>query len=208
MIQTDKNPSFKFELLYWEKGYKQIVGVDEVGRGAFAGPLVAAAVSFDKEFDWFKDIKDSKLLSPQKREILSDLILQNGNCFIEIINVNQINKLGVGKCNKLIFEKLINSIIINHKSKIYFLIDGNKLGIQNDNLKFIVNGDQKVISIAAASIIAKVYRDNLMQELHKQFPKYGFNENKGYGTKQHRNALKTHGLCQIHRTSFNLSKFT
>ena len=128
--------------------------------------------------------------------------------YCAIIEVEAINKFGIGKCNRLIFEKLIRDSLRKYEHKtLHFLIDGNKKKIRRKNLQFIVKGDQKIISVAAASIIAKVYRDNLMKKLGKQFPGYNFAKNKGYGTKFHREAIGKLGLCQIHRKSFNLKHF-
>jgi ribonuclease HII len=204
----NKNPSFNRgdELLNGK--IELVFGMDEVGRGSFAGPLVASAVCFEKEFKWFKEINDSKLLTSKKRKYLSKLILRYGLCFIEIIDVDVINKFGIGESNRLIFENLINRIreqFVNRK--IYFLIDGNKKKLNYKNVEFIIKGDQKSISIAASSIIAKVYRDVLMKRLGKEYEGYNFPKNKGYGTKFHQNAIKKLGLCEIHRTSFSLRKY-
>jgi ribonuclease HII len=206
MMKTNKNPSFKFEELYWQKGYKSIVGLDEVGRGSFAGPLVAAAVILPKGFE-INGIKDSKLLNPQKREILSKYIIENALFYsISEVSVEYINKYGVGMATHRAFLNCLKKLDSRFD---FVLVDGFMIKSFDKNMqKGIIHGDRFSVSIAAASIIAKVYRDNLMQELHKHFPKYGFNENKGYGTKQHRDALKSHGLCKIHRISFNLTKFT
>src|ERR1035437_4654019 len=185
-----------------------VFGMDEVGRGSFAGPLVASAVCFEKKFKWFKEINDSKLLTQKKRKQLSKLILKNSICFIEEIDVEIINESGIGKANKLIFEDLIKRISKEYKKQnIFFLIDGRKMKIENSNLEFIIKGDQKSISIAASSIIAKVYRDDLMERLGEEHKGYNFHKNKGYGTKFHREALKKLGLSRIHRTSFKLNKF-
>lgn len=205
-----KIPSFDIEQELLTKNYDLVFGMDEVGRGSFAGPLVASAVCFKEELsnDWFKELNDSKLLTAQKREQLSKLILKNAKCFTEIIEVETINKIGIGKCNKLVFERLIKKIISEHEEKnIHFLIDGRKQKISRKNLQFIVKGDSKVISIAAASIVAKVYRDKLMKNLGKIYRGYNFAKNKGYGTKFHQEAIKKLGLCEIHRKSFNLNKF-
>jgi len=127
---------------------------------------------------------------------------------METIEIEKINEMGIGKCNKLIFIRLIRKILDEHKEKkIHFLIDGNKQKIGRKNLQFIVRGDSKVISIAAASIIAKVFRDKMMQDLGKIYQGYNFSKNKGYGTKFHQTAIKKLGLCDIHRKSFNLNKF-
>ena len=202
-----RKPSYNLEKELLSK-VDLVFGMDEVGRGSFAGPLVAAAVCFTKEFEWFKDLNDSKLLTPAKREELSKLILENSKCFIEIIKVEEINQKGIGKCNQLVFERLIKRILSEQAEKqIHFLIDGNKQKINGANLSFIVKGDSKIISIAAASIIAKAYRDNVMRELGKTYHGYNFSKNKGYGTKFHRDAIGKLGLCDIHRKSFNLSRY-
>lgn len=205
----NRKPSFKLESELLKNDYDLIFGMDEVGRGSFAGPLVASAVSFKREIGtWFKELNDSKLLTAKKRQRLSKLILKNAKCFTEIIEVETINQIGIGKCNKLIFERLIKKILGEHRDKkILFLIDGRKQKIRGKNLQFIIRGDSKVSSIAAASIIAKVYRDKLMKDLGKVYYGYNFAKNKGYGTKFHQKAIKKLGLCQIHRKSFNLKKF-
>jgi ribonuclease HII len=204
-------PSFNLEKELKTQNYELVFGMDEVGRGSFAGPLVASAVCFKEELednDWFKELNDSKLLTALIREQLSKLILKHAKCFTEIIDVETINKIGIGKCNKLVFERLIKKILNEHKgNKIHFLIDGNKKKISRKNLSFIIKGDSKITSIAAASIIAKVYRDKLMVSLGKIYKGYNFSKNKGYGTKFHREAIKKLGLCEVHRKSFNLRKF-
>jgi ribonuclease HII len=204
----NKKPSYNLERKFLTRNFELMFGMDEVGRGSFAGPLVAAAIAFEKEFEWFDDLNDSKLLSAKKRENLSELILNNAKSFIEIIEVEEVNQKGIGECNRLVFERLIKKIKNEHKErKIKFLIDGGKQKIELDNLEFIVKGDSKVVSIAAASIIAKVFRDSLMTGLEDTYHGYNFAKNKGYGTKFHRDAIKKLGLCDLHRTSFNLSKF-
>ncbi len=188
--------------------YNLTFGMDEVGRGCFAGPIVAAAVAFEKDYVWIKNIKDSKLLTHKKRKQLSRLILKNAICFIELIDVDIINKLGIGEANRLIFEKLVIKISKKYGNKnVYFQIDGSKKKIKGKNIDFIVRGDQRVTSISAASIIAKAYRDELMESLENRYPGYNFSKNKGYGTKFHQKAIKKLGLCEIHRKSFNLNKF-
>jgi ribonuclease HII len=207
--KMNKKPSFDIEKDLLSKNFELIFGMDEVGRGSFAGPLVASAVCFKQEFsdDWFHELNDSKLLTVTNRERLSKLVLENAECFMEVIDIETINEIGIGKCNILIFENLIKNILNKHKNKnIYFLIDG-KNTFKSANTKFIVKGDSKSISIAAASIIAKVYRDKLMDDLDKVHTGYNFSKNKGYGTKFHQEAIKKLGLCSIHRKSFDLKKF-
>lgn len=202
--KMSKNPSFKFEKLLWTRGLKFVAGLDEVGRGAFAGPVVAAAVILPKNFK-INGIKDSKLLNYKKRNELSKYIKENSTLYvISKVNVNYINKFGVGKATEKAFLNCIRKL-----DKFEFLlVDGYKIKkYKLDNQMGIIHGDSISVSIAAASIIAKVYRDNLMIKLHKMYPEYNFLDNKGYGTRFHREALKKYGLSKIHRKSFNLKKY-
>lgn len=203
-MKTRKIPSFKEEQLLWNKDLKYIAGIDEVGRGAFAGPLVAAAVILPQSFK-INGINDSKVLTPEKREELSKYIIKNAVEYsISEISINFINIHGIGKAT----ENAMLACIKKLKHFDYVLVDGYKLKNFDDNLqKGIIHGDSISVSIAAASIIAKVYRDNLMRKLHHKYPEYNFWENKGYGTKFHRVALKKYGLSEIHRTSYKLDKF-
>lgn len=205
-------PTLTEEIILWEQGYDYVIGIDEVGRGAFAGPVVAAAVAYPKNFlfDKVSKIHDSKLLKPAVRETLDKEIRANCQHFgIGLVDVPTINREGIGKATFRAMVLAVESIMYHIKSsKNFLLIDGFEIPkFKNHEQKAIVKGDQKCLSIAAASIIAKVYRDTLMQKLHDEFPQYGFAENKGYGTKAHRNALKQHGLCDLHRTSFDLGKY-
>lgn len=199
------HPTFNEEEILWQKGINFVAGVDEVGRGAFAGPLVAAAVILPKKFK-INGINDSKLLTPKHRETLSEYIKSFAVSFyISEISVDYINKFGVGIANQKAFLECVKNI----KQKTDFvLVDGFEIDAYDKKLqKAIIKGDQKSISIAAASILAKVYRDNLMTNVDKTFPQYGFAKHKGYGTKMHQEAIQRHGLCIQHRTSFNLSRF-
>jgi ribonuclease HII len=201
----NKNPSFKFENALWEKGLKLIAGLDEVGRGCFAGPVVAAAVVLPQKFE-INGIKDSKMLSPKKREELSEYIKTNAQSYqISEVDVSYINKFGIGKAT----EKAFLDCITKLKQFDHLLIDGFKLkDFDKDKQTGIIHGDQLSVSIAAASIIAKVYRDNLMVKLHSKFPLYDFEQNKGYGTKKHIEAIGKYGLIELHRTSFDLTKYS
>jgi len=204
-MKQNKNPSFKHEKLLWRKNKNLIVGLDEVGRGAFAGPLVAAAVILPRNFK-SKGIRDSKLLTPKKRQIFNAHIIENALIYsISEVSIGYINKRGVGEATHKAFRDCLKKL----KGKFDFvLVDGFKVkDFDKNKQKAIVHGDNISISIAAASIVAKVYRDNLMVKLHKKYPEYNFLCNKGYGTKHHRDALKKYGLCKIHRKSFNLDKF-
>lgn len=196
-------PTFSEEQNFWNLNIKHVIGLDEVGRGAFAGPIVAAGVIFKPNFrhDFLNLVNDSKLIKPKLREELSELIKENSVWEIASVELDFINKFGIGKANFEVFKKVLSNLIIKLKSEKYFiLVDGFDLKIPNH--KAIIKGDQKSLSIASASIIAKVYRDNLMTEASNLFPNYNFEQNKGYGTLAHRNALKTYGATNFHRTAF------
>lgn len=204
----NKKPSFKEEQFYWGIGIQNVIGIDEVGRGAFAGPIVAAGVIYKPNFEheFLSIVNDSKLVKPKLREELSELIKANSIWTIEEVDIDFINKFGIGKANSQVLKKVIDILMLKLNSDNYFaIVDGFDLKIEKQ--KAIIRGDKISLSIASASIIAKVYRDNLMRKLHSEFPAYNFWENKGYGTKFHRDALKINGLSKIHRTTFNLNKF-
>lgn len=200
-------PNFDEERFLWKSGYNYVAGVDEVGRGCFAGPVVSAAVILPSDFTATDEINDSKLLTPEKREMLSDVIIKHALSYsIAEINVAAINKHGIGKATQMSFRKAIKLL---HVQPEYILIDAFYINrLRRNNQKPIVHGDNKSISIAAASIVAKVYRDNIMRNLHSKYNIYDFFTNKGYGTKKHREAIRLHGLSNLHRTSFSLTKFT
>lgn len=202
-MKSNKKPSFKEERILWQKGLKLVVGLDEVGRGAFAGPLVAAAVILPQKFK-INGIKDSKLLTANKRRILSNYIKQNAlYYYIATIDIDFINEFGIGRAVNEAFRKCLEGV----KDYDFVLVDGYKIKNFKGDQKGIIHGDMLSVSIAAASIIAKVYRDELMTKLHSSYPIYNFLENKGYGTKYHRDVLKKKGMSKIHRSSFNLSRF-
>lgn len=219
-------PSFKEERILWKSGVKYVIGIDEVGRGAFAGPIVAGAVVFpkilklSKKLSSLKSINDSKLLKAYTRRKLNKVIKKHSLFYaVSEVNIASINKTGIGRANKTVFRKVVNRIVKQiemeqgrklKKGEFYIISDGFptkriKGGISNQ--KAIIGGDRKSITIAAASIIAKVHRDSLMRDLSKKFRHYKLSRNKGYGTKGHQKALLKYGLSQIHRTSFNLTKF-
>jgi ribonuclease HII len=203
---TKKRPDFTEERKLWVNGVKYIAGVDEVGRGCFAGPVVAAAVILPSEFNATDEINDSKVLTADKREKLSKIIKENALAFsIAEISVEIINQLGIGKATQQAFSLAITKL---QKEPEHILIDAFYIAtIAKTKQTPIIHGDGISISIAAASIIAKVYRDERMQDLHFEYPQYDFYTNKGYGTKKHQSAIKKNGLCELHRKSFNLQKF-
>lgn len=208
-------PSFEEEQKLWDIGVNLVIGIDEVGRGAFAGPIVAAGVIFDKSADTnlLCDINDSKLVKPLLRRKCAETIRKNARFWtVQSIEIDYINKYGIGKANSAVFRKVLNSLItqIGKTNDYFILIDGFHKkylpgGIKKQ--KGIVKGDQKSLSIASASILAKVYRDDLMRKMSKDYPEYRFAKNKGYGTADHKIALRQYGLTEIHRTSFNLYRF-
>jgi ribonuclease HII len=199
-------PTFEHETTHWKNGLKHIAGVDEVGRGCFAGPVVAAAVILPLGFDATDQIDDSKRVPAKKRETLAVIIKEHALAYsIAEIPVSTINEIGIGKATQVAFAKAIADLPVppDHILMDAFMIDSIAPHIQTP----IIHGDRISISIAAASIIAKVYRDELMQKLHADYEAYDFITNKGYGTKKHREAIGKFGLCDLHRTSFNLQKF-
>jgi ribonuclease HII len=199
-------PTLKFENEFWSAGYKLVCGLDEVGRGCFAGPVVVGAVIFPPDVILPQGVADSKLLKPEKRERLSEEIKKVALAWsVGEISVEEINRVGIGKATNSAFIEALKNL---GKTIDFCLIDAFFInGLDRKIQRPIKDGDKICASISAASIVAKVYRDGLMVELDKLYPQYGFAKHKGYGTKDHQEALKKHGLCSIHRTSFNLDKF-
>ncbi|MCB2292071.1 ribonuclease HII [Clostridium algoriphilum] len=184
--------------------HKYIAGVDEVGRGPLAGPIVAAAVILDLESDEDKDLilraNDSKKLSIDCRKELSYIIKEKALAYkITAIDNKQIDEKGIAWCNNQVFIESCNGLSIKPD---LVLSDGYKIKNYSDLNEFVIKGDTLSISIACASIIAKVYRDELMLQYHNEYPNYGFNKNVGYGTKEHVSAIKEHGIIALHRKSF------
>jgi ribonuclease HII len=179
---------------------KIIAGVDEVGRGSLIGPVYAAAVILKKSIN-IKLLKDSKSLKKSQREILSKYIKQNSVWSIGRASVKEIEKINILHASLLAMKR---AIIKLKKKPSLVLIDGNKLPkIENYNLKSVVKGDQKIPSISAASIIAKVTRDKMITNLGKKFKGYYLDKNSGYGTQQHLKAIKNLGITSEHRKTFS-----
>lgn len=197
-------PNFSEEERLWEKGFKYVAGADEVGRGAFAGPVVAAAVVFSPNTRIKVKINDSKKLTPTQRENADKWIRENAlACGVGECPTSKINKLGIVKATRIAFRRAIKKL--NNKAD-YLLVDAFYLpytrGLKRKNQKAIIKGDTKSVSIAAASIIAKVYRDSLMRGLSKKHKKYGWEANAGYGTKKHTDAIRKYGITSYHRKEF------
>lgn len=200
MKKTYSRPSFEIETKLRSEGYALIAGVDEVGRGALAGPIVAAAVVFDieKKFEGLRKIVDSKIINKDDREDVEKIIRKEAiSIGIGTVEVSEIDKFGIGAANILAFDRALQNIKLD-----FVLIDGRNFRGFNHKFSCIEKGESKSISIAAASIIAKVYRDNLMDKLHIYNSIYGFNKHKGYGAKLHIEAIKKHGPSKHHRKSF------
>tara|TARA_B100000965_G_scaffold141881_1_gene118120 strand:+ start:3294 stop:3854 length:561 start_codon:yes stop_codon:yes gene_type:complete len=178
---------------------KIIAGVDEVGRGSLIGPVYAAAVILNKSINQ-KLLKDSKSLSKSKREILSKYIKENSIWSIGKASVKEIEKINILQASLLAMKRAVKKL---KKKPNLVLIDGNKLPeIKNYKLRSIIKGDQKIPSISAASIIAKVARDKMIANLGKKFKGYYWDQNNGYGTKEHLKAIKNLGITSEHRKTF------
>lgn len=195
------------DLFNFDKNFNQvIIGTDEAGRGPAAGGVYAAAVCFEKITEGLiKDLEilnDSKKLTPKKRDSIYDVILNNTLNKIVCVEVNEIEKINILN-SSLKAMNIACSSILGNKENTLTLVDGNKL-IKNYNYpqKFVVKGDSKSASIAAASILAKVTRDRYMLKLHEEFPMYNWAKNAGYLTKEHINAIDKYGLTKYHRPSF------
>jgi ribonuclease HII len=187
---------YTYERDLYKRGFEQVLGLDEVGRGPLAGPLVVAGVILDRK-KRIAGLNDSKKLSEKKRNLLYDEIMEKA-LFVDVqfIQVEEIDQINVLEATKKAMR-----IIIERSEYDFLLIDAVNLGIENS--KSIIKGDTLSASIAAASIIAKVTRDRYMDELHLEHPEYDFIHNKGYGTKKHMEALEQHGILEgIHRKSF------
>lgn len=197
--------NWETEKEYWSKGYKYIAGIDEAGRGALCGPVVTSAVIFDKPFQEAIYINDSKKLSPSQKIFAYKIIIKKALCIsIGLANSQEIDKINIRNATHNAMLEAIKKLIIEPQ---IILIDGNSAPLITSPFRCIIKGDTKVISIAAASIIAKVFRDYLMIEYSKKYPNYGFDKNKGYATFSHINNIKKYGLTPWHRLSFKDAKF-
>ena len=182
-----------------EKGFKYICGVDEAGRGPLAGPVCAAAVILPDDMI-IEGVNDSKKLSEKKREMLFDVIKEKALAYsIAFATVDEIEELNILNATMIAMKRAVEGLEIKAD---YAMIDGNRLPPIDIPCEYIVKGDANSMSIAAASILAKVSRDRLCYDYAKKYPEYGFEKHKGYGTKLHTDAIKQYGPCEIHRISF------
>lgn len=182
-------------------GFRFIAGVDEVGRGALAGPVVAAAVILDPERPVPEGLDDSKKLTPRQRERLACEILQTAIAFtVGQVEPEEIDRINILQASRLAMLEAIKQL---DPCADYLLIDALQLKEAELPQKAIIHGDSISASIAAASIIAKTYRDALMRSFHEVYPQYNFARHVGYGSREHLGALREHGPCRIHRKSFH-----
>jgi ribonuclease HII len=206
-----------WELEYYKKGYRYIVGCDEAGRGSLAGPVVAGAVILNpkhvKKFfnapSWYQQIKDSKLLAPKDRTRLAELIKENALAWsVAEVPAATVDAMNIHHASFHAMQEAVQAIFSKRDSyataKNFIVAIDGKFPIPEIELsqRPVVNGDRDVLSISAASILAKVHRDSLMVKLHEAFPQYNFAQHKGYATAEHRQALLAHGLSPEHRVTF------
>lgn len=200
MSRRQPNPTTEFEVQFQSEGFQNIAGVDEAGRGCLAGPVVAACVILPWQED-FSGIKDSKMLNAGQREACYEIIVQRAFAFgIGMVEAPQIDRINILQASLAAMRIAMESLKIKPD---LLLVDGNqKIPALTLPQKCIINGDALSLSIAAASIVAKVTRDRLMAKLSQNFPQFSFAVHKGYGTQRHYEELAAHGPTPIHRLSF------
>ncbi|HXF68223.1 MAG TPA: ribonuclease HII [Thermoflexus sp.] len=196
-------PTLVEEAALWRRGYRNVAGLDEAGRGAWAGPVVAAAVVLPPDPGWLRQrlagVRDSKTLSPAEREALFPEILQVAVAVgVGMAGPEEIDALGIVQATRLAMERALKDLAVTPDA---LIIDALTLAVPLPQ-RAIVRADARCLSVAAASIVAKVTRDRWMVEMDRLYPGYGFAGHKGYGTPAHRQALREHGPCPIHRRSF------
>jgi ribonuclease HII len=192
-------PTLNFELAAWRRGYRTVAGIDEVGRGPLAGPVVAAAVilSPGRARDWWSDLRDSKMLQQPDRERLAANIREEFPFGVGAASHEEIDSLGLIVATKIAMRRAIHELPLQPE---LLLIDA--VSLPEFRHRAIIHGDALCASIAAASIVAKVARDKMMEDYHPIYPAYRFDSNRGYATPEHKQALDEHGPCPIHRRRF------
>jgi len=194
-----------FEERARQRGFRRIAGIDEAGRGPLAGPVVAAAVVLPDRYS-HPDINDSKKLTSRSRELLFEVIRTDALAVgIGVVDSRVIDELNILRATLLAMREAVADLQVVPDC---LLVDGNQSVPLEIPQETIVKGDGRSVSIAAASIVAKVSRDRIMEIYHRQFPYYNFFKNKGYGTAEHRQAIREHGFCKIHRRSFHIKDTT
>lgn len=200
-------PTLSYERKLWRQGCENVVGLDEVGVGPWAGPIVAGAVKIKslkskiKSQGLIKLVRDSKLLDWKRREEVYKFLTESDwlDWAVGLANVDEIDRFGLGEANRLAMKRAIGNLEVDID---FILIDAVIIPEYIFVSESIIKGDAKIFSIACASIIAKVTRDRLMRELAQKYPYWGFDKHKGYGTKFHREMIERYGICEIHRKSF------
>jgi ribonuclease HII len=195
--KTIPDNSLELELL--DNGYDAVIGIDEVGRGCWAGPVYLGGYIYKRETQVIPNVNDSKLISPKKREDLFSILNVKSDFNIEVGDLDLINKNGIGKTLDILIQRMLEKF---NNINAYFLIDGQFSKNYGKNTRQIIKGDMKHYSISAASIIAKVSRDKLMTDLSIQYNNWCFENNKGYGTKDHIEAIARSGICDLHRLNY------
>jgi ribonuclease HII len=195
--------TYSLERCLGQKGYKRIAGLDEVGRGPLAGPVVAACVILQEDCD-NNCFVDSKIINAAERSRLYRELQHNG-AFISvgIVSETDIDRLNILQASLLAMKKAVLSMSVHPD---FLLVDGNQPVPMTTPQQTLIKGESKSASIAAASIVAKVIRDEMMDKYHLQYPEYNFQKNRGYPTLEHRQAIEIHGPCAIHRQSFKCVK--
>lgn len=198
-------PTLEHEEAFWRHGFSLVAGVDEVGRGALAGPLVAAAVVLPADWECIRlmdeldGVNDSKLLDPAQRETLDERIRGMARCFaLGIVEAAELDAVGVSAANRLAMERAVEGL----GADIHVLLLDARVIEHPAPQVGLIKGDRRSVSVAAASILAKVARDRMMVDHHGRDERYAFDRHKGYGTPAHLDALRRHGPCQLHRRSF------
>lgn len=193
-------PNLNFEKQAAAEGYRFIAGVDEVGRGCLAGAVVAGAVILDLEKPLPKRLNDSKQLTAAQRDEIAEKIRQRAVCYtVAEVDAEEIDRINILEATKKAMRLAVEKL---QPGADFLLVDALQLRDVLLPQKGIIKGDSISASIAAASIIAKTYRDKMMREMHEVYPQYGFHSHVGYGTRTHWNALREHGACPIHRKTF------
>lgn len=192
-------PSLEYETEAWQQGYRLIAGVDEAGRGPLAGPVVAAAVILPTNIN-LPAVNDSKKLTPKQRELAYQNILETAlDWGIGVVNEARIDRINILQAT---YEAMREAIFNLKSPPEFILVDGRAIPGLNIPQRALIDGDSLSLSIAAASVVAKVVRDQIMTGYDREYPEYGFARHKGYGTKAHREAVAKWGPCKIHRRSF------
>lgn len=205
-----KYPDTKLEEKLWQKGFRYVLGVDEAGRGPLAGPVVVGAVLIENPKQVVENVRDSKKMTKKQREQAFVEIQEKSTAFgIGIVDAKEIDRVGIKEAVKEAMILAVSEVEKKIKKKVdYIISDGAVYLLDDHKMMSISRGDLNHYSIAAASVLAKVTRDMIMEEYSKKYPNYGFEKHMGYGTKMHLDAISKHGICDIHRKSYEPIKIT